>query len=85
MGYRISDIGKLGDLGMDYIKIDSLFTRDVDTNPGNAALLRTYISIAQSLGLPCIAEGISNSAELAAVTELGVAGVCGRGVEYRGR
>ncbi len=85
MGYRISDIGKLGDLGMDYIKIDSLFTRDVDTNPGNAALLRTYISIAQSLGLSCIAEGISNNAELAAVTELGVAGVCGRGVEYRGR
>ena len=85
MGYRISDIGKLGDMGMDYIKIDSLFSRDLADNPGNAALLRTYVGIAQSLGLPCIAEGINNSAELDAVFELGASGACGRGVEYRGR
>jgi len=85
MGYRISDIGKLGDMGMDYIKIDSLFSRDLANNPGNAALLRTYVGIAQSLGVPCIAEGINNSAELLAVYELGASGACGRGVEYRGR
>ena len=82
MGYRISDIGKLGDLGMDYIKVDSLFSRDLASNPGNAALMRTYINIAQSLGLPCIAEGVSNAAELEAVLDLGASGVCGRGVEY---
>ena len=85
MGYRISDIGKLGDMGMDYIKIDSLFSRDLANNPGNAALLRTYVGIAQSLGVPCIAEGINNNAELQAVYELGASGACGRGVEYRGR
>ncbi len=85
MGYRISDIGKLGDMGMDYIKIDSLFSRDLANNPGNAALLRTYVGIAQSLGVPCIAEGINNSAELQAVYELGASGACGRGVAYRGR
>lgn len=81
MGYRISDIGKLGDLGMDYIKIDSLFTRNVNTNAGNAALVRTYISIAQSLGVPCIAEGINSEEELSAVFDLGVTGACGRGVQ----
>ena len=80
MGYRITDIGKLSDLGMDYMKIDGLFTRDVDTNPGNAALLRTYISISQSLGVPCIAEGVHSDEQLAAVFELGVAGACGRAV-----
>jgi EAL domain-containing protein (putative c-di-GMP-specific phosphodiesterase class I)/GGDEF domain-containing protein len=82
MGYRISDIGKLGDLGMDYIKMDSLFSRDLSNNTGNAALMRTYINIAQSLGLPCIAEGISNTDELNAVFELGVSGACGQGVNY---
>jgi len=82
MGYRISDIGKLGDLGMDYIKVDSLFSRDLASNPGNAALMRTYINIAQSLGLDCIAEGVSNAAELEAVLDLGASGVCGRGIEY---
>jgi len=35
--------------------------------------------------VPCIAEGINNSAELQAVYELGASGACGRGVEYRGR
>ena len=85
MGYRISDIGKLGDMGMDYIKIDSLFSRDLANNPGNAALVRTYVGIAQSLGVPCIAEGINNNAELQAVIDMGASGACGRGVEYRGR
>ncbi len=80
MGYRISDIGKLGDLGMDYIKMDSLFSRDINNNSGNAALMRTYINIAQSLGLSCIAEGISNEDELNAVFELGASGACGQGV-----
>ena len=85
MGYRISDIGKLGDMGMDYIKIDSLFSRDLANNPGNAALVRTYVGIAQSLGVPCIAEGINNNTELQAVFDMGASGACGRGVEYRGR
>ena len=40
MGYRISDIGQLGDLGMDYIKMDSLFSRDINNSPGNAALMQ---------------------------------------------
>ncbi|MDG1492826.1 MAG: EAL domain-containing protein [Luminiphilus sp.] len=82
MGYRISDIGKLGDLGMDYIKMDSLFSRDINNSPGNAALMRTYINIAQSLGLPCIAEGINSADALSAVFELGVSGACGQGVQY---
>ena len=82
MGYRISDIVKLGDLGMDYIKMDSLFSRDINNSPGNAALMRTYINIAQSLGLPCIAEVINSADALSAVFELCVSGACGQGVQY---
>ena len=80
MGYRISDIGKLSELGVDYIKVDGLFVRDIHTSAGNSALFRTYVTIAQSLGLPCIAEGVSNDAELTAVFDLGAAGACGKGV-----
>jgi len=81
MGYRISDIGKLGELGMDYIKIDGLFVRDIDTNLGNQALFRTYANIAQSLGLSCIAEGVSSAAEMDAAFELGASGVCGKAIQ----
>ena len=81
MGYRISDIGKLSELGVDYIKIDGLFVRDIQSNAGNAALFRTYANIAQSLGLGCIAEGVSSETEMLAVFELGASGVAGKGVK----
>jgi len=83
MGYRISDIGKLSELGVDYIKIDGLFVRDIDTNSGNQALFRTYANIAQSLGLSCIAEGVSSANEMEAVFELGASGVCGKAIQHK--
>jgi EAL domain-containing protein (putative c-di-GMP-specific phosphodiesterase class I)/GGDEF domain-containing protein len=82
MGYRIGEIGKLSELGADYIKVDGLFSRDIATNAGNAALFRAYASIAQSLGLECIAEGVSEASQLRGVFELGATGACGRGVTY---
>ena len=81
VGYRISDIGKLSDLGVDYIKIDGLFVRGIEGNAGNAALFRTYANIAQSLGLSCIAEGVSNDSDRTVVFELGATGVCGPGIK----
>ena len=77
MGYRIDQIGKLGELGLDYIKIDGLFTKGISDSPSNAALFRTYINIAQTLGLPCIAEGIINSADLQTAYELGASAASG--------
>ena len=83
MGYRISDIGKLSEMGADFLKIDALFVREIDRNPGNQALCRTYVSIAQSLGVPCIAEGVENNAELQTVIELGCSGLTGPGVRLQ--
>ena len=80
MGYRISDIGKLSELGVDYMKVDGLFIREIDSNEGNKALLRTYANIAQSLGVPCIAEGVNNQAELIAVFDCAATGATGKGV-----
>ena len=81
MGYRIDQVGKLGELGIDYIKIDGLFTKGISSNAGTAALLRTYISISQTLGLPCIAEGIANSDDLRAAYELGASAASGPAVK----
>ena len=81
MGYRISDIGALGELGMDYLKVDSLFTRNLSTNEGNVAVSRTFVGIGKSLGVPCIAEGINEKAELGKVFELGFFAASGQGVK----
>ncbi len=80
MGYRISDIGKLSELGADFLKIDALFIREIDRSTGNQALLRTYVAIAQSLGIPCFAAGVENTSELSTVIDLGCAGMTGPGV-----
>lgn len=81
MGYRLKDVSKLSELGADYIKVDSLFVREIDHNTGNEALVRTYINIAHSLGLPCIAEGVNNEAEQDAVIALGIDGLTGPGIK----
>ena len=81
MGYRIDEVGKLSELGIDYIKIDGLFTNGISNNAGTAALLRTYINIGQTLGLPCIAEGIVNSADLQVAYELGASAASGPAVK----
>ena len=81
MGYRIGDIGALSELGMDYLKVDGLFTRDLSSNEGNIALSRTFVGIGKSLGVPCIAEGIDEASELSTVFELGFFAASGRGVK----
>ena len=81
MGYRISDIGTLSELGVDYLKIDGLFIQDLSTNEGNIALVRTYLSIGSSLAVPCIAEGVRDPAELPHLFELGFAAASGPGVK----
>ncbi|WP_439101904.1 bifunctional diguanylate cyclase/phosphodiesterase [Congregibacter sp.] len=77
MGYRISDIGKLGTLGADYLKVDSLFTRNIDKSPGNQALMQTYANIGHTLGVLCIAEGVTNEEERSTALACGAGAVTG--------
>ena len=81
MGNSVADIGLLGELGADYLKIDALFVRGIDSNSGSQSLLRTYARIAESMGLPCIAEGVSNTLEQEMAISCGATGVSGPGVQ----
>jgi predicted signal transduction protein with EAL and GGDEF domain len=77
MGYRLGDLGLVASLGPDYLKIDSAFVRGIDISGARRALLTTYASIARSLDIPCIAEGVASDAERAAAIDCGVTGVTG--------
>lgn len=76
-GHQFSQIGKLHDLGLDYIKFDSSFIRKLDANPGNQAFLKGAATIARGIGLRVIAEGVTSDAELAALVAVGLDGATG--------
>ncbi|KAB2928387.1 MAG: EAL domain-containing protein [Dechloromonas sp.] len=79
-GRQFSEIGRLHDIGLDYIKVDGSFIRAIDSQPGNQAFLKGLCGIAHNIGLTVIAEGVQTAAELAALPDLGFDGATGPAV-----
>jgi EAL domain-containing protein (putative c-di-GMP-specific phosphodiesterase class I) len=80
MGYRPEIIAELGRLGPSYLKIDSLYTQDLQTNEGNRAVVSSLSGVAKSLGIDCIVEGISTGEDRDLAFDLGAKGASGRAI-----
>jgi EAL domain-containing protein (putative c-di-GMP-specific phosphodiesterase class I) len=70
-GHHFSEIGRLYDIGIDYLKVDSIFVRDLDTCVGNRSFLRGLATIARNIGIIVVAEGVANERELTALADAG--------------
>ncbi len=84
VGFRIEDVGLLSELGVDYLKVDGLFIKGIGENLAKRSLLQTYVAIAGTLGVDCIAEGVASAEDLEAVFACGARGATGPAVSVRG-
>jgi len=76
-GLCLTESQKFTELGIDYVKIDPLLIRGIDTHQGNQEFLRSFCRVAHTFGIAVVAVGVQNQAEVDTVHELGVDGATG--------
>ncbi len=63
-GTGYASLAHLKQFPIDVIKIDQRFVRDLETDPDDAAIVRTVLNLAYSLGIRTVAEGVENQQQL---------------------
>lgn len=79
-GQHFNQIGRLYDIGLDFLKVDASFIHGLDGNPGNQAFLAGLLEIAHRVGMQVFAEGVERQEEMEKALEIGFDGASGSAV-----
>ena len=79
-GHEFSQIGRLHQIGLHHLKIDSSFIGGIDHNIGNQAFFKGVRSITRSSGLQLHAEGVATEAEYRQLVQLEFDAFTGPGI-----
>ena len=70
-GIGYSSLGRLSQLPVDTLKIDSSFTHRLSHDPTSHAVISTIVALARSLGLSIVAEGVETEEQLQILEAMG--------------
>ncbi|MBL0699750.1 MAG: EAL domain-containing protein [Desulfosarcina sp.] len=70
-GTGYSSMNYLKQFPLDTLKIDYTFVKDIETNPDDVAITKAIISMAKSLGLSTIAEGVETEKQYEILCDMG--------------
>lgn len=71
-GAEYSNFERILDLDIDYIKIDSKYIKDIDTNKRSYEIVRAISFFANNVNIPCIAEFVHNESVQNFIKKLGI-------------
>ena len=76
-GQRLSEIKKITELGLDYVKLHSSLVDGIEENTGNQEFIRRFCEVVHTVGVKVIAVGVQSDAEWEALRVLGIDAVTG--------
>lgn len=71
-GQRLSEIKKITELGLDYVKLHATLIDGIEENAGNQEFIRRFCEVVHTVGVKVIAVGVQNIAEWNTLKELGI-------------